>query len=443
MKLQVKFSDISEDIKVGFQDNSRDIPVKFENLQRVTEYIGGDVYWDDVLDKPFETLEDVKEAVLEDVPTKLSDLEADSISRGDQEPFDFSVYSADFNAHEMNFEVDNINFKNMNYGSGINFDGNVIHEVGSPKADTDAATKKYVDDAVKNAGGGVTSWNDLEDKPFYEEMVETEIYYGENLSVTTNYSNFIGKFSVTLPDFEFEIGATYKVYINNNLVGSYSPTHNNAIGNYGAGFGMQQNIFVLSSYNVSYYNLSMTSVCTFKLVKVTENFKHLDEKYIPDTIARKSDIPNSLDIPTKLSELENDSEFITYEYMRPSVITLDSTKRHTLGGESTYWEGDVISLINNLVGVACFKIPIDTKPAQSMLVYGTINRTYKNDKTYYCVSSSVMLDGNRCDILVAIDWEGVLVESKINVTPEIPSTDEIVESVIAALPIYNGEVEEV
>lgn len=128
-----------------------------------------------------------------DVPTKLSDLEADSISRGDQEPFDFSVYSADFNAHEMNFEVDNINFKNTNYGSGINFDGNVIHDVGAPTDDTDGANKKYVDDAIANI--------DIPDVPITsddwsltidgKDFITIEAYDSMNLTARNSLSLYV------------------------------------------------------------------------------------------------------------------------------------------------------------------------------------------------------------------------------------------------------------
>lgn len=46
---------------------------------------------------------------------------------------------------------------------------------------THAATKQYVDDAVASSGGGgVSSWNDLTDKPFYDEGTKT---------VTLDYAN--------------------------------------------------------------------------------------------------------------------------------------------------------------------------------------------------------------------------------------------------------------
>ncbi len=38
------------------------------------------------------------------------------------------------------------------------------------------ATKEYVDEAVQNVGGGVSSWNDLIDKPFYSEVETVEIW---------------------------------------------------------------------------------------------------------------------------------------------------------------------------------------------------------------------------------------------------------------------------
>lgn len=95
------------------------------------------------------------------VPTKLSELEADSISRSDLEPFDFSAYIANFAGHEAEFSFDNLTFRNMGYGSGVSFDGNVIHGVGAPEADTDGANKKYVGDIVKTHNVSETAHNDI------------------------------------------------------------------------------------------------------------------------------------------------------------------------------------------------------------------------------------------------------------------------------------------
>lgn len=47
----------------------------------------------------------------------------------------------------------------------------------------------------------------------------------------------------------------------------------------------------------------------FKIYEESDTVKTLDEKYIPDSIARVADIP------TKLSELENDSGFLTADYI--------------------------------------------------------------------------------------------------------------------------------
>ena len=98
-----------------------------------------------------------------DVPKKLSELEADSITRTDLNPFDFSAYIADFSGHEMNFGFDNITFKKTDYGLGIDFDGQTLHNVGTPEAATDGASKGYVDNAVN----GIPSWAKQPTKPTY------------------------------------------------------------------------------------------------------------------------------------------------------------------------------------------------------------------------------------------------------------------------------------
>lgn len=146
MKLNVKFRSDDKTMKVGFDQyiggsSSVEVPTKLSELENDVGYI---------------TAEDIPEV---EVPTKLSHLEADSISRGDQEPFDFSVYSADFSGHEMNFEVDNITFEKTDYGFGIDFDGQTLHNVGSPTDDTDAVNKKYVDDAITTAIKNIPIYN--------------------------------------------------------------------------------------------------------------------------------------------------------------------------------------------------------------------------------------------------------------------------------------------
>ena len=118
-----------------------------------------------------------------DVPKKLSNLEADSISRSDQEPFYFSAYIANFVGHEVKFSVDNLTFRNVGYGIGVSFDGQPLHDVGAPEADTDGANKKYVDDAVN----GIPSWAKQPTKPTYtaaEVGAATPAYVDEHLGET-------------------------------------------------------------------------------------------------------------------------------------------------------------------------------------------------------------------------------------------------------------------
>jgi hypothetical protein len=95
------------------------------------------------------------------VPTKLSELEADSISRSDQEPFDFSAYIANFAGHEAEFSFDNLTFRNMGYGSGVSFDGQPLHDVGAPTSDNDVANKKFVDNKETTHNTSTTAHNDI------------------------------------------------------------------------------------------------------------------------------------------------------------------------------------------------------------------------------------------------------------------------------------------
>lgn len=304
MKLHVEFSDISEDIDVELRDNSRDIPVKFENLQRVTEYIGGDVYWDDILDKPFETLEDVKEAVLKDipdVPTKLS-------------------------------ELDN--------------DAGFITAKDVPKGVTswNDLEDKPVFAEVATSG----SWNDLTDKPFGEGetswnlVASGELCLGSSVhDVTMNFTAVVGRnyklefygiedkensivAIVTAPCTAYEIMPGYTIYqIGEIAKGVYGQSNN-------------------TNKQWTFHSVKTgTAGLKINVYEEVEAVTTLDEKYIPETIARKTDIP---DIPMKLSEFENDAGFITRSDIPPIPSTeeiveevLEQIPEQPGGGGVTSW----------------------------------------------------------------------------------------------------------
>lgn len=80
---------------------------------------------------------------------------------------------------------------------------------------THAATKQYVDDAIASVGGGgVSSWNDLTDKPFYDEGTKTATLDYSNLpAVSIDFNGvFLGKVTDDLLTADHIDGAGVSIY---------------------------------------------------------------------------------------------------------------------------------------------------------------------------------------------------------------------------------------
>ena len=223
--------------------------VKFHNDDKTLtasfgQYVGGSTSWEEIKNKPFETLEEVTEAVLAEipeveVPTKVSELEND----------------------------------------------------------TGFITANDIPES------GVTSWNVLEDKPFGETYEFTNAIYNKmgaftfkqtvDGTWTGNASNtgialvagrsyrIIIKYMGMSTLAEFEGVATY-----DSVSITYSITDGN--GNRISHNSWATTIVVKSSSSA----ISSSSMIQVVIYEGSEVAIPLDEKYIPDTIARKSDIPS-------------------------------------------------------------------------------------------------------------------------------------------------------
>ena len=149
------------------------------------------------------------------------------------------------------------------------------------------------------------SWNDLIDKPFGEEISLTEVI--KDMSVTTNrggymlYDSEMG-FPVNPPT----IDGTESFYIKidgKNYKGVYSEELNKSDGSSITGLKFikvqTENgsvIYALDEYTVSVYyddGFENSSHVVGLYTSSEASVKQLDEKFIPDTIARKSDMPKT------------------------------------------------------------------------------------------------------------------------------------------------------
>lgn len=371
-----------------------DVPTKVSQLENDVGYI---------------TAKDIPSV---NVPTKLSDLEADSISRSDQEPFDFSAYIANFAGHESEFSFDNLTFKNMGYGNGVSFDGNVIHDVGAPTDDTDGANKKYVDDAVKNVGGGVTSWNDLEDKPFgdLETYVQKFLYKKSSLAVGTYTTTFIP----SVP-YSIESGGKYKVIVvgtgsNYRVEREYVAT---SVSSALVFLGSNSDDVYLScltadsQYTITVKNLSASMGIEVYLYAFEKAPVPLDEKYIPETIARKTDIPTVTPYEIPFFDLE--------------AMGMDT---HEIGVDETVLYCDTTEIREAMrKGIVGFKIPTTMGSAT---VYGTLLELETTDIPQ--MVCSFCLEGNVGNVFVSVDEDEVIVYSVLSSgggsTTDIPITSD-------------------
>lgn len=68
---------------------------------------------------------------------------------------------------------------------------------------------EYADGLVVVGGGGVSSWNDLTDKPFYEESEEVDIFAEQEITLTVEEG--MGMYDVTPAPFTLTEGDTYRV----------------------------------------------------------------------------------------------------------------------------------------------------------------------------------------------------------------------------------------
>ena len=139
--------------------------------------------------------------------------------------------------------------------------------------------------------GNPVSWNDLENKPFYEEDVK-EILIPEQAIVFDNngYANPIGiiDFNINTTVTIIFDGVAYESKIENGyfLGDDYIVSR----------FTINDNVPVVIVWDGIFVSASLVGEHTIFAYSGEYTIKQLDEKFIPDTIARKSDIGSANDI---------------------------------------------------------------------------------------------------------------------------------------------------
>lgn len=283
--------------------------------------------------------------------------------------------------------------------------------------------------------GGVTSWNDLEDKPFgvANETVWVEVDRADNIEDSSSTLNTVAFNNLKIVD-----GKQYKVsiiptdinlpaiehicvgsigtmmglpYYNiSNSTGSFEIYSMNNLPNWQGDFEYKYNDTTIHRVNIIIYELSETIV-------------YLDEKYIPDTIARVEDIP---EVPTKVTDLENDAGFITVEDIPEipefpdAVLSVNGVTPDKNGNVQVEVSGgssgsgspaiiDVVELPTENIREDCFY-----RLLTGSFVY---NQFVRNDWTCHCVES-LPETGDPAFAGDLSDTENVIVIAYYNVTDE-------------------------
>ena len=178
--------------------------------------------------------------------------------------------------------------------------------------------EKYIPGTIARVSDitvGVTSWNDLADRPF-GDSVSFPVIQLKYTALPQNVGDNLYK--VNLPDNPFVDGKTYKIRVNGPFIGDVEVIGKAST----ASNGVYMTTLVGDRTDMVYAECNIMSKCVYfkttydmgsltVTVYVYEGQEvpiPLDEKYIPNTIARVSDIP---EIPTNISQLTNDAGYIT------------------------------------------------------------------------------------------------------------------------------------
>ena len=166
------------------------------------------------------------------------------------------------------------------------------------------------------SSSGVTSWNDLTDKPFYESIeVSNTMLDDYELAAGNTILNPINPNHVTTVEKDFKVvinGEEYYTTLRN--LGGTPPIF--VFGN--PSMYDENNIdtglpFVIvvdrRNGNVRINTLDDNIVRTVSIYELNRQIKSLDEKFVPDTIARTEDIPKASSIPDAAGETVTASEF--------------------------------------------------------------------------------------------------------------------------------------
>ena len=211
---------------------------------------------------------------------------------------------------------------------------------------------------------GVTSWNDLTDKPFYHISFSEVVI--DNLTKEDHDNN-------NRPSCTFIPGDLYTVIWN----GTYYENIKCYVGSYGYNIIQDPDVFYINDGGgdgLFIVAADQNNDYTVSVIHHVDDLQKLDEKFIPDTIARKEDI----------------EQHVTY------WDDLEDKPFYDTGIESLTWDGDTTDKQANMLARSrMYKISDEFIPPELMLgatvtfvkrADGTVDTTEINETNYTSVA---------------------------------------------------------
>lgn len=187
---------------------------------------------------------------------------------------------------------------------------------GATKAELSILQEDIIELKNNVETGGVSSWNDLLDKPFYEIVDEnTQLIIEGDYTFSSAGGGRPAMFQAMYPNALLEVGEQYTVTIDSIAY----PVVAEDSGNIGftidigdSQIRIYNGSYYLEVYDVNYGTLSGKAI-HLKIEKSSAFIQTIDEKFIPSSIARVEDIPESIQSDWN----QNDEAAIDYIKNRP------------------------------------------------------------------------------------------------------------------------------
>ena len=165
-------------------------------------------------------------------------------------------------------------------------------------------TKEEMEEAIAKSYGEI-SWDNLKNKPFDEYTSRNTLTYAYGLSFTEE--NSVYSTTGNFMDSGLSENGDYEVAVNNptNVVARGMPSVNDKGQLYLSGFLTEDNSILAvytftdngdETYTLTVDNEEYATEIDLIVYELSNRISTIDEKFIPDTIARKSDIPETSNI---------------------------------------------------------------------------------------------------------------------------------------------------